>query len=430
LGYLKTAKRKAFLFLLVFLSVLGIFSSIGTFHVIDRSIAASSGWSKTYDEMDRVSALSIIESANNELLVVGGQEVLTQNGVYDLQGLAVKVSSEGNILWNRTFGSIESDIFKSEVETADGNFVIAGTTNATGTNDMWLVKIDPSGIVIWSKMYGNTDDESAEKVIITNDGGFMLAGFKSTGIASLHDFWLVKTDVVGNQQWNRTYGSTSNDILTSIVCTSDGGYAFVGLLGSLPWIAKVDETGNMQWNRTSLGTTSDTFGSIIRTNDQGFAIVGGNSAGYKKALLVKIDSTGVPQWNKTYDMGVGASSIVQTTDNGYAIAGNIAGGIQGGSWVAKTDLNGNLEWNQTFVGQGSSYVIQTMDANFVVLGNTSPSGTLRGYFWLTKIIPFSIQPTPTPTQTPIASEFPIAMILPLLASLLLMSALLRRKHAV
>jgi hypothetical protein len=80
---------------------------------------------------------------------------------------------------------------------------------------------------MWSRTYGGTDWDFAYSLAATSDGGYTIGGY--TGDIDFwfgnHDFWLVKTDVLGNMEWNRTYGGSGNDRAYSLVVTSDGGYA-------------------------------------------------------------------------------------------------------------------------------------------------------------------------------------------------------------
>ena len=67
---------------------------------------------------------------------------------------------------------------------------------------------------------------------------------------------MVKTDSAGTMQWNKTYGGTGNDLGNSIVQTTDGGYAIAGYTNSVGaggndvYLVKTDSHGNMQWNKT------------------------------------------------------------------------------------------------------------------------------------------------------------------------------------
>jgi hypothetical protein len=66
------------------------------------------------------------------------------------------------------------------------------------------------------------------------------------------DFWLVKTDNLSNQLWNKTYGGTSNDYSYSLIQTFEGNYAPAGYSNSFSaggvdfWLVKTDGSGLLQ----------------------------------------------------------------------------------------------------------------------------------------------------------------------------------------
>jgi hypothetical protein len=101
----------------------------------------------------------------------------------------------------------------------------------------------------WSQTYGGTARDEARSIVETSDGGYALAGHTRSFGAGVDDFWLVKTDVSGSMEWNRTYGGTLSDYAYSLVATSDGGYAIAGSTQSFSaggfdfWLVKTDETG-------------------------------------------------------------------------------------------------------------------------------------------------------------------------------------------
>ena len=99
---------------------------------------------------------------------------------------------------------------------------------------------------------------------------------------------------LGPTSWNKTYGGTGDDRVPSVIQTSDKGYAMAGRTQSYGagsddfWLVKTDSSGNAQWNKTYGGTGGDIAWSVIQTNDGGYAIVGWNGA---DAWLVKTDSS-------------------------------------------------------------------------------------------------------------------------------------------
>ena len=111
--------------------------------------------------------------------------------------------------------------------------------------------VHAASVTTFSKTYGGSDDEQANSVIQTSDGGYAIAGWTDSYGNGYYNFWLVKTDSQGNQQWTQTYGASGDSEAYSVVQTSDGGYALAGFTNSTGagiysfWLVKTDSKGNM-----------------------------------------------------------------------------------------------------------------------------------------------------------------------------------------
>lgn len=132
----------------------------------------------------------------------------------------------------QTYGGTDIDKAWSVVQTSDGGYALTGYTCSytyrnTGLADVYLVKTDGSGNMQWNRTYGNMYDECASSIIQTSDGGYALAGYTCT-YTRADDAYLVKTNSSGNMQWSRMYGSGGLDFAYSVVQTSDGGYLLAG----------------------------------------------------------------------------------------------------------------------------------------------------------------------------------------------------------
>jgi hypothetical protein len=302
--------------------------------------------------------------------------------------------------WNRTYGGTGYDGASSVVQTSDGGYALAGTTNSY---DMWLVKTSIVGTMQWNRTYAGTPVGGANSVVQTSDGGYALAGYTGPSYANTYDMWLVKTEATGNMQWNTQYGSANfDDGAYSVVQTSDGGYALAGYTRSFGegsgadfWLIKTNATGNMQWNRTYGVTEFSSYAfSVVQTSDGGYALAGTTKsfgAGDFDFWLVKTDATGNMQWNETYggtDVDM-AYALVQTSDGGYALAG-MTGSFGAGSfdfWLVKTDAAGTMQWNATYGGtgqDGASALVQTSDGGYALLGDTESFGVGAWGSWLVK----------------------------------------------
>jgi hypothetical protein len=186
------------------------------------------------------------------------------------------------------------------VATSDGGYAIAGHTGSYGAGpcDGWLIKTDSSGNMLWNQTYGGIMIESFQSLVETSDGGYAVAGCKESLVGGFMDFWLMKTDAMGNEEWNQTYGGTRGERARSLVATSDGGYALAGYTNSLGgqgcWLVKTDESGNLEWDRL-YGNAGAEAHSLVVTHDGGYALAGNTwhyGAEIWYFLLVKTDSSG------------------------------------------------------------------------------------------------------------------------------------------
>jgi hypothetical protein len=337
--------------------------------IVTPFVAASLLFYRTYGEMENGEAFCVIQTSDGGYALVG----FTQSRE---RAWLVKTDPDGNMEWNKTF---EDGSANSIVQTGDGGYVIAGSTGSFGAggSDFWLVKTDSVGNVEWNQTYGGSRDDSAKSMVQTSDGGYAIAGDTESYGVSFTDFLLVKTDSLGNMEWNKTYDAIKGrDYVRSFVQTSDGGYALIGetqssvVEGYDCRLIKTDSSGDMEWNKT-YGEGGIHPNSIVHTSDGGYAI-----AGFKGAIsdfgFFKTDSAGNMEWNKTYGglKSDYAHSVVQTSDGGYALAGakEQTNMLLTTMWLVKTDSSGEMEWNQTY-GYGSAHsVIQTSDGGYAMAG--------------------------------------------------------------
>lgn len=118
----------------------------------------------------------------------------------------------------------------------------------------------------WNKTYGGTADDSIYSVLQTNDGGYLLSGYTRSFGSGQTDFWSLKSDSGGNVQWNKTYGGPYREEAVCSIQTSDGGYATVGNKDVSGyenfdvWLVKTDSFGVAQWNKTYGGGAYDFAG--------------------------------------------------------------------------------------------------------------------------------------------------------------------------
>jgi len=334
--------------------------------------------------------------------------------------------------WSKTFGNLGDDLGDSVQQTSDGGYIIAGFTESYGAGgeDVWLIKTDSDGDRVWDKTFGGTSDDAGWSVQRTSDGGYVIAGGTGSYGAGGEDAWLIKTDSNGSKVWDKTFGGTSDDAGWSVQRTSDGGYVIAGGTGSYgaggedAWLIKTDSNGSKVWDKTFGGTSLDDGESVQQTLDGGYIIAGfteSYGAGGEDVWLIKTDSNGDKVWDKTFggtsdDAGW---SVQQTSDGGYVIAGSTSsyGAGEWDAWLIKTDSNGNKVWDRTFGGTSDDdgiSVQQTSDGRYVIAGATVSYGAGGEDVWLMKLGPEGgVQNTPpnipsNPSPANHATDAPIS----------------------
>jgi len=309
--------------------------NIATLTLLDRY--GNVQWTEQYPGAGTSGFSSVVIADDGGFVAAGGSATsdLTSNDVY-----VVKTDANGNIENWWTYGGTLVDYAYTIEKTNDGGYIVAGKTNNTGTDDDFLdallVKLDGSFDQEWLKNYGSKipgqyEGENAHGVKQTADGGYIFAGSQSisTGTPAF-DFYLVKTDADGNQEWSGTYGGSDWDEASDVIIANDGGYVMTGYTvenAKDVYVVKTNSAGIEEWAKTYGGPRNDGGSAIISTSDQGYLIVGSSksfSVGEgEDVYIVKTDNSGAFLWEEIHGGNgkEGASCVREDTPNGFIISG-------------------------------------------------------------------------------------------------------------
>jgi beta-lactamase superfamily II metal-dependent hydrolase len=307
--------------------------------------------------------------------------------IYEYDALLLKYDSSGSLSWARTASVDNEDAIISVQQTTDGGFVLAGFTSSgwywSDERDVLLLKYDSEGVLEWARTTGGSSQDIAFSVRQTADGGYIVAGSTESYGAVQTDILLLKYDSEGTLEWSRTAGGDSYEFAQSVQQTADGGYVVAGFAGSYGlayddvFLLKFDREGTLTWARTTGGNGEDIASSVQQTADGGYIVAGHTSsygAGYRDALLLKYDSSGTLEWARTAGSsgsGSTAHSVQQTADGGYIVAGQTVvyqPELEVGILLLKFNGAGILEWARTAECGFFSSMQQTADGGYVVTG--------------------------------------------------------------
>lgn len=338
----------------------------------------------------------------------------------------VKLNSRGVPEWDRTLGGNGAEWLAGLQQTTDGGFLLAGksesgiggdrTQASRGSGDFWLVKLAADGTKLWDKALGGNGSDICWSLTPTRDGGCVLGGSSISGISGektetnrgSYDYWLVKLDAQGTQQWDKTLGGSGFDELHALQQTTDGGYLAAGYSSSDIsgdktqgcrgtndyWVVKLGANGAKQWDKTFGGDSYEQLCSVQLMPDGGYLLLGSSmsdatgdkteaSRGGYDYWAVKMDATGTKQWDKTYggSSGDGAYALATSATGESLLAGYSNHGPSGDRtqsnrgendfWLVQLAANGAKQWDLALGGSRSDNLTAmqpTADGGYVLAG--------------------------------------------------------------
>ena len=368
-----------------------IFSVAMAFILLFMMEVAHAQWARTLGGESGDWANSIQRTSDGGFIVAGAT---TSFGAGSKDAWIVKLDAYGDVEWQKTYGGWDLEEATSVQQTADGGYIVAGWTGSFGNSpsDVWVMKLTSGGDIEWQKIYGGGGTDWATSVQQTPEGGYIVAGWTESFGAGYADIWVLKLDERGDVSWQKTYGGGDNDRAYSILRTSDGGYIVAGETQSFGdgaphvWILKLQGNGDVSWQKTYEGDEGEHAYSVQQTTDGGY-IVAGEYGG--DPWVLKLDSTGAIQWQRSYTGRGAASSVQQTPDGGYIISGSLSSSYgDPEAWLLKLDSHGNVSWQRTYGGSGAdwaSYLQETGDGGYMVAGLTYSFGAGDSDLWLLKV---------------------------------------------
>lgn len=166
----------------------------------------------------------------------------------------VEIDNHGVLVEESNFGGYDEDKLEYMSKTSDGGYILVGSSNSQASGnkaeapyynyDYWIVKVDSNLNKQWDRVYGSNQIENGKCIIQTKDGGYLVGGSSEGGLNGnktvpaygLKDYWLLKLDANGIDQWQYSIGGNSMDRFSYLGETQDekiivGGTSFTNISG-------------------------------------------------------------------------------------------------------------------------------------------------------------------------------------------------------
>lgn len=417
-------------------SLINLFIYLSSLHVFSQAPVVQ--WENGYGGSVREVGKNIIQLPNGQFAICGisssfDHDVTNNHSIGD-DLWYLNINDVGNLISQKCYGGTGVDQGKSvnyknnQLEvfgtSSSEDFDLTGVHSSTFGADLWFLKLDTLLNITFQKTFGSISTDEAT-TLLTNDnesyiflGRVAMAGNDVDTTYGDYDLWVCKTDTNLNIIWQKSLGSSWNDVGGDIVKSTDGGYLVIGGIqaydgnvtcspssGTL-WLVKLDSIGNIMWQKCF----SSTYGvKVVSTSDGGFVVAAmtydNTIPGYsdlRDYLLFKIDSLGNRLWAHCYggSMFDDPADLIQCSDGGFLIAGTsdsydfYSSSSHGAkdALLIKVDSAGNFQWSQCYGGYGDDIcnsVVETTDGGFAITGSTTSWVGLPNYgftdLWVLKM---------------------------------------------
>lgn len=211
--------------------------------------------------------------------------------------LVTRTDSLGNQMWSIVYGGNNYAEYAEEIEVVSNTgFIIVGSVRP-GHENLYILRLNSEGDTLWSKTFTEHLSSEGYSIDITNDNGFIIGGTCDSLDDNNKKSYVIKTDSNGIMQWSKKYTTNFNEWCYSIIKNNNSGYVMCGMSDSTlqnferAFVRTIDNLGNVVIEKFFRpGVYNNAFNSIESTSDGGFVFCGYSKFGTLNAYIVKTDS--------------------------------------------------------------------------------------------------------------------------------------------
>jgi uncharacterized delta-60 repeat protein len=289
-------------------------------------------WRKVFGGEKDENGYDVIETKDRGLLVVGSSRSYSKRGNNSVY--ITKLNQNGKLLWDRVIGGNKHDIANSVDEFANGDLLIAGSTQSfgKGREDGYLIKLTSKGDTIWTKAIGSSAKDTINDIKILKNQDFIVAGSTKSYGNGNDDIYIVKFTKDGKQIFAKAIGEKNSDVGYAVEETLDGGCVVVGKIKSYDSkrediiAIRLNKNGLIMWNRLFGSKKQDIAYDVLALNSGNFIISATTKSfgkgGYDTYLL-KLNKMGKILWADTFgaDDDEKSYALTKLKDNSIVAVG-------------------------------------------------------------------------------------------------------------
>jgi hypothetical protein len=287
----------------------------------------------------------------------------------------MKLSLEGDVLWEQTWGGEGYEQAMSVALAADGGFYVFGETSSygAGDRDFFLLKLRDDCSEEWFRTYGKEGREWPYGMLQLSNGDLLIYGFSESSGESGRGQYAIRLRPDGGVIWEYASESLEEELILDALETAQGDLVLAVSIEEDAMLVRLDGDGTILWtNRYELPGWQ--YASQIEpAEDGGFFLAGfsmsDGSPRQADTWLARTDSTGELEWETSFGdptFDDYANSMIRLADGTYLI-----GAIANGMLLSRVDRDGNVLWRRSLVGEkvyGGMALLELEGGGYLVAG--------------------------------------------------------------
>jgi Tol biopolymer transport system component len=331
-------------------------------------------WIRTFEGPDYGAFFDVTLTPDGNILVVGTTNHL-HVPPYSGDALIMKLTLEGDVLWEQTWGGDGYEQAMSVGLADDGGFYIFGETDShgAGDRDFFLLKLTENGTEDWFRTFGRAGREWPYGMLQLSNGDMLIYGFTESLVGSERNQYAIRVGPDGDVIWEYVGESIGEELVLDALETADGDLVLAVIVEEDGKLVELDADGNIQWTKRYELAGWQFASQIAQTDNGGFLLAGfsmsNGSSRQADTWLARCNSTGELEWETTFGETAFddyANSMIRLNDGTYLI-----GAIANGMLLSRVDQDGNVLWRRSLVGQtvyGGMALLELDGGGYLVAG--------------------------------------------------------------